>query len=106
MNPREKRIDLHMEADVSDGMMVFDGLVSNVSSDGLMIKKLPKKFDYYTRKCVAIVYGIVEGIKQKFRIVIKPMWTAIKGKYKSIGFKIVQPPINWLLMINSLKGRS
>ena len=101
MKPREKRIKINMGADVSDGTLVFDGTVSNVSLKGLMLLNIPRKFDFYSPKWVAVI----DGPGKIFKLLMKPRWSKIQGQHKSIGFQIISPPLKWIRFINTLDNR-
>lgn len=98
MKPRENRIQINMETDVSDGTLVFDGTVLNVSRKGLMLRNIPRKFDFYSPKWVAIV----DGPGKIFKLLMKPRWSKMQGQHKNIGFQIISPPLKWIRFINEL----
>ena len=98
MKPRENRIKINMWADVSDGTLVFDGTVSNVSLKGLMLRHVPRNFDFYSPKWVAVI----EAPVKIFKLLIKPRWSKIQGQHKNIGFQIISPPLKWIRFINEL----
>jgi hypothetical protein len=98
MKPRENRIKINMWADVSDGILVFDGTVSNVSLKGLMLRHVPRNFDFYSPKWVAVI----AGPGKIFKLLMKPRWSKIQGQHKNIGFQIISPPWKWIRFINEL----
>ena len=101
INPRDNRIEFNMAADISDGSLVFDGTVSNITRKGFMISDVPQTFDFYSPKWVAIV----NGTEKKFKLPIKPRWSKTQGKCKEIGFQIISPSLNWVKFINELDDR-
>jgi hypothetical protein len=110
MKPRENRIKINMWADVSDGTLVFDGTVSNVSLKGLMLRHIPRNFDFYSPKWVAVIAGPGKIFKLLMKprwskIQGKPRWSKIQGKYMTIGFQIISPPLKWIRFINELDNR-
>jgi hypothetical protein len=100
MEARDSRIEFTMEADISDGTLVFDGTVSNVSRKGVMLLGVPKKFDFYSPKCVAVI----NGAGKNFKLLMKPRWSKVKGERKDIGFQIISPSLNWIRFVNELDG--
>ena len=96
--PRENRIEFYMEADISDGNLVCQGAVSNLSRKGLMISNIPKPFDFYSPKWIAIV----NGAGKNFKLLMKPRWSTANGKWKDIGCQIISPSLNWIKFINEL----
>lgn len=101
MEPRENRIDCSMDADISDGTLVFDGTVSNASRQGILLLNVPKKFDFYSSKCAAVV----NSAGKNFKLLMKPRWSKVQGERKDIGFQIISPPLNWIRFINELDDR-
>jgi hypothetical protein len=99
MKPRENRLRINMEADVADGTLVFDGTVSNASLKGLMLRHVPRNFDFYSPKWVAVI----EDPGKIFKLKIKPRWSTIYGQHKNIGFQIISPPWKWIRFINDLQ---
>ena len=98
MEPRENRIELHMDADVSDGRLCFRGAVSNVSRKGLMMKAIPKKFDFYSKKWVTVI----NDNGKNFKLLVKPRWSKAQEEGKTIGFQIFSPPLAWVRFFNGL----
>jgi len=98
MQARDNRIELTMEADVSDGTHVFDGAVGNVSRKGFLLQDIPKQFNFYSSKCMVVV----KNEEKSFKLLIKPRWSKAHGERKNIGFQIISPPLNWLKFFNEL----
>ena len=101
MKPRENRIEFTMEADISDGTFVFNGTVANASRQGVLLLDVPKKFDFYSPKCIAVI----NSAGKNFKLFMKPRWSKVHGKRKNIGFQIISPPLNWIRFINELDNR-
>ncbi len=101
MKPRENRIEFTMEADISDGTLVFGGTVANASRQGLMLLDVPKRFDFYSTKCIAVI----SSVGKNFKLFMRPRWSRVQGDRKNIGFQIISPPLNWIRFINELDDR-
>jgi hypothetical protein len=101
MRSREKRIELTMAADISDGILVFGGNVSNASLKGLMIRNVPRKFNFNTPKWIAVI----NSTGKNFKLLMNPHWSKVQGKYMDIGFQIVSPPLKWIRFINELDNQ-
>lgn len=101
MGTRDNRVDFKMESEVSDGTFVFAGTVLNVSRKGIKMVDVPKKFDFYSAKCIAVM----NGTGKSFKLFIKPRWSKTQGQVKEIGFQIISPPLNWIKFINEQDGR-
>jgi len=100
MEARDNRIEFTMVADISDGTLVYDGTVSNVSRKGLMLLDVPKRFDFYSSKCIAVV----NGAGKNFKLLMKPRWSKVQGERKDIGFQIISPSLGWIRFVNELDG--
>ena len=88
---RERRTEITMIADISDGRHTFKGVVVNVSRNGLRLKEIPQKFDFYSNKYTAVITDKETNIKFN----LKPRWSKIQPPYKEIGFQIISPPLNY-----------
>jgi len=100
MENRENRIDVAMTSTISAGKFFFEGVVANVSRQGLKMAELPGKFDAVMSTCTAIVTG--EG--KSFRLVLQPRWSKGKGYYREVGFMIVDSPAGWASFLDQLDG--
>jgi hypothetical protein len=101
MKPRENSIELTMAADISDGILVFGGNVSNASLKGLMIRNVPRNFNFNTPKWVAVI----NSPGKIFKLLMNPHWSKVQGKRMDIGFQIVSPPLKWIRFINELDNQ-
>lgn len=90
-----------MKADVSDGLRVFDGTVTNISRKGLRLQDIPKKFNFYSKKCIAVV----NSSGKNYKLLVKPRWSKAQGESKDIGFQIISPSLDWIKFINELDDR-
>lgn len=101
MEPRDDRFEFDIAANISDGRLVFDGIMSNVARKGFMMPAVPKKFDFYSPKWIAVV----STPNKNLRLLVKPRWSKEDGKGKNIGFQIISPPLDWIKFVNELDGR-
>jgi hypothetical protein len=69
------------------------GVVEDVSSTGIRVSQLPSHFDQHSRKCFIIVHGPL----QDFKLTLQAKWRSETQKemHQMIGFKIVNPTLNW-----------
>ncbi len=100
MATREKRTPLTMFAAISDGSRVYEGIVINVSRDGLMMKEIPEKFDFYAERYTAVI----SQQDKHFKFFLAPRWSKTTGIFKEIGFRIISPPLEWIRFVNKLLG--
>ncbi|MDH5297588.1 MAG: hypothetical protein OEV91_01030 [Desulfobulbaceae bacterium] len=89
-----------MLANISDGKRVFEGMVVNVSREGLQMKDIPEKFDFYSTKYTAVI----SERGKNFKFHLTPRWSKTTGWHKVVGFKIISPPLEWIRFINDLEG--
>ena len=100
--PREIRTELQTIADISDSKHFYKGIAVNVSRNGLKIIDVPEKYDFYSEGGHSAVMT-VKGKHYKF--FMQPRWSKKKGISKSIGFRIISPPLEWIKFINELEGQ-
>ena len=100
MKLRNTRTETRMIANIADGKHVFEGVVVNVSREGLKLKGIPDKFDFYSTKNTVVITD--NG--KNFKFYINPRWSKKQGKLKEMGFKIISPSLEWIKFINELEG--
>jgi len=100
MDKREKRTAITILANISDGKRAYEGMVVDVSRDGLKMKDIPEKFDFYSEKYTAVI----THQDKNFKFFLTPRWSKTSGSLKEIGFKIISPPLDWIRFINKLLG--
>lgn len=98
MNRREHRVDVTMESSISDGINMFNGIVSNVSRNGIKLIDIPKKFET-SSACVTVISG--KGKNFKFHVM--PRWQKEDVFYKEIGLKIISPSLKWISFLKDLE---
>ncbi|MBC8316736.1 MAG: PilZ domain-containing protein [Desulfobulbaceae bacterium] len=98
MNRRENRVNVAMESSISDGTHMFNGIVSNISRNGLKLIDIPKKFDT-SSACVTVISG--KGRHFKFHVL--PRWQKEDAIYKEIGLKIISPSLKWQSFLKDLE---
>jgi len=86
---------------VSDGKMTFFGVVEDLSEKGLRLSQIPKNFDDTVDTCSVVIQSPTGDVK----VSMHPCWirSAKKGMYKTIGFKISNPPAGWQKMIEDMQ---
>ncbi len=78
-------------ADISDGMRVFHGTVTDVSRFGLKLDEIPKKLDDRAKRLSIVVSGEGKNFKMKAR----PRWASRQSISKKIGIEIINAPWGW-----------
>jgi hypothetical protein len=92
---------LGLMAVISDGKTKFFGVVEDLSENGLRLTQVPADFDESAGICSAVVNSPTGDV----HISMHPCWIrpTHKGMYKTIGFKIHNPPPGWQGLIEELE---
>ncbi len=101
MEFRENRVDVAMQSTLAAGNYFFDGMVENISRNGLKMSGIPTKFKTKSMTCTTIV----SGRGKNFKLRVKPSWSQENGIYQDVGFEILSSPVDWILMLNDLDPR-
>lgn len=91
---KHKRLDVEgFFGDIADGKQVLAGVVSNVSSNGLKMSKVPDSFSAEKKHYVAVI----SGNNKHFRVCIQPRWSQRDEQTNSmdVGFKIIDSSWEW-----------
>ncbi|HBI16127.1 MAG TPA: hypothetical protein DDY20_11540 [Desulfobulbaceae bacterium] len=97
-SPRLKILGLM--AVISDGKSKYLGVVEDLSAKGLRLTQVPADFNESGGCCSAVVNSPTGDVHMS----LHPCWirTTNKGMYKTIGFKIHNPPPGWQGLIEEL----
>lgn len=95
---------LGLMAVISDGKTRHFGVVEDLSASGLRLTQVPADFDESGGTCTAVVNSPTGDVQ----VSLHPCWirSAKKGMYKTIGFKIHNPPAGWQDLIKELEQNS
>ncbi|MDO9040803.1 MAG: hypothetical protein Q7U64_00495 [Desulfocapsaceae bacterium] len=76
-----------------NGKSACIGVVEDVSATGILISQIPSHFDEHSRQYFTIVHSPFDD----FKIMLQARWRSETKKemYQMIGFKIVNPTLNW-----------
>jgi hypothetical protein len=87
---------------VSDGKTSCLGVVEDLSENGLRLTKIPADFDDSSETCTVVVHSPSGDVK----VSLHPCWiqSTNRGMYKTMGFKVHNPPAGWQKMIGELKS--
>ncbi len=79
--------------DIADGRQVLAGVVSNVSSSGVRMSKVPDSFSAEKKQYVAVI----SGNNKHFKVLLQPRWTQRNKQTGSmdVGFKIIDSSWEW-----------
>jgi hypothetical protein len=86
---------------ISDGNSSFMGVVEDISKNGVRIAQIPADFDDSITKCQAVI----QCPTGDHTFSLQPCWVrpTNRGMYKTVGFKILDPPPNWLAVVEELE---
>lgn len=78
-------------ADISDGIGFFPGVVSDVSRFGFLMTDLPKRISPVAKRMTVVV----SGHGKNFKMLVRPKWSNDSGFRKMMGFEIINTPWEW-----------
>ncbi len=87
-------------ADVADGHFVYDGIVEDISLQGLRMVDLSDRFVVENRKYNLVVSGGPDSLS--FKLKVTPRWKRVNGYYIDVGFQIVDAPSSWKKFIQQM----
>ena len=94
------RMDVEgFNADISDGIGFFPGVISDVSRFGILMKDLPKRLDDSARKMTVVV----SGHGKNFKMLVRPKWSRQTGLRKKVGFEIINSPWEWTQFVMKME---
>lgn len=99
VSPRHKILGLM--AVISDGKTRYFGVVEDLSASGLRLTHIPADFDESADSCS----GVVHSPSGDVHVSLHPCWIRAtnKGMYRTIGFRIHNPPPGWQQIIAELE---
>ena len=91
-----------MMALISDGVKTFYGVVEDISQNGLRLGQISPELDETAEKFSVIIQSPSGDVK----VSMHPCWmrTSQKGMYRTIGFKVQNPPKGWQKMITEMEN--
>lgn len=91
---------LGLMAVLSNSKSKYLGVVEDLSEKGLCLTQVPADFDESAGSCTAVVNSPTGDVP----VSLHPCWirTTNKGMYKTIGFKIQNPPAGWQGLLDEL----
>lgn len=91
-NRRYHRMDVQgLNADISDGIGFFPGVVTDISRFGICMTDLPKRVNEQSKKMTVVI----SGHGKNFKMVARPKWSEKSGLRKVVGLEIINTPWEW-----------
>jgi hypothetical protein len=91
-----------LSVEISDGISLYKGTVSDISMSGVRMAELPSRLDGKS-SWLAVV---ISGHDASFRMFIKPRWSVLKDAGMSIGGVIVDPSWDWADFIHGFEPKT
>lgn len=87
---------------ISDGKKTFYSVVEDLSERGMRLSQVPQDLD----ESVSHYSVVIESPAGDVKVSMHPCWLRIskKGMYKTIGFRVHNPPAGWKKLISSLEN--
>lgn len=87
---------------ISDGKNTFYGVVEDLSESGLRLSQISPGLDESASRYSVVIQSPSGDVK----VSMHPCWmrTTKKGMYKTIGFKVRNPPAGWQKLITELES--
>ena len=104
-NENERGADRHnttgLMALISDGKKTYYGVVDDVSQSGLQLSQVSPDLDDSASQYSVVIQSPTGDVK----VSMHPCWmrTSQKGMYRTIGFKVENPPAGWQKLITELE---
>ncbi len=88
-----------LDADISDGIGFFPGVISDVSRFGIRMADLPKRISSDKRRMTIVI----SGHGKNFKMLVRPKWSSDTGLRKMMGFEILNTPWEWTDFVMKLE---
>ncbi|WP_339137484.1 MAG: PilZ domain-containing protein [Candidatus Electrothrix sp. GW3-4] len=79
--------------DIADRNFFFDGIVEDISLEGLRLIDVPDRFVVENKKYNLVISGGPESVNIK--LTVTPRWIKKSKPYMAIGFQIIDAPPMW-----------
>jgi hypothetical protein len=91
-------------ADVADGNFVYDGIVEDISLEGLRLNDVSNRFLVEKRKYNLVVSGGSESVT--FKLKVTPRWKKENAPYIDVGFHITDIPSTWKKFVQEVMPKN
>jgi len=100
---RYERVGIQgLEADVSDGVGCFPGVITDISRFGMLMTDLPKRVDGSVKRMTVVV----SGHGKNFKMLVRPQWSKDTGLRQQMGFQILSTPWEWTSFVMKLEPKN
>ena len=87
-------------ADIADGHFVYDGIVEDISIEGLRLVDLSDRFVVENKKYSLVVSGGPDSVS--FKLKVTPRWKKVNKYYIDVGFHILNAPSSWKKFVQQM----
>jgi hypothetical protein len=95
---RENRVTVALTTTVGAGNFMFEGMVANISRNGLKVTDLPMRFNPDEKK-ISTIIATPQG---NFRMDVRTTWVRDAGYSKDVGFEILSFGDKWIQLLDRL----
>ena len=95
---RENRVAVQLATTIGVGNFMFEGMVANISRNGLKVTDLPMRFNP-TDKDISTIIATPQG---NFRMAVRPTWVKESGHSQDVGFEILSFRDSWMELLDKL----
>jgi hypothetical protein len=89
----------NLTVNVSDGIGVFPGMISDVSKFGIGMHDLSRKLHGDVKKMTVVI----SGPKVHYKMDVKPKWSVKDSLRESVGAEILNAPWSWTEFIKQFE---
>ena len=100
---KEERLNLKgYIADITDQCSVYEGIIEDVSAEGLRLHNVPDTFTAEDRKYHLVISGKPGSVVLFLNLQVTPRWTKKNGLHTDIGFQIINAPSAWKQLVEMM----
>ena len=102
-NRKEDRLKLKgYIADIADQYSVYEGIIEDVSLDGLCLHNVPDNFIAEDRKYHLVISGKPGSVVLFLNLKVTLRWKKKNGLHTDIGFQIINAPAAWKQLVEMM----
>jgi len=95
---RENRVKVALATTIGAGNFMFEGMVANISRNGLKVTDLPMRFNPREKK-ISTIIATPQG---NFKVDVRSTWVKKTGYSQDVGFEIISFDSEWMHLMDRL----